>query len=74
MSDEKERRYFTVKQSSIMAKTLRDIIHSFGLNKSQLAGLAKEFDVTETSIKGIEIGLIRALNGGNEPDWSKKRR
>lgn len=64
---------FTAKQSHIMAKTLRDIIHSFGLSKDQLANLGKEFGIKETYSKGMEIELIRALNNGQDLDWSKKR-
>lgn len=65
---------FTLKQSRIMAKTLREVVHAFGLSKNQLAGLAKEFGITETSTRGMEAGLIRALNDGEDLDWNKKRR
>lgn len=65
---------FTVKQTCAMAKALREIIHSFGLSKEQLRLLAKEFNIAETSTKGIEAELIRALNNGEDLDWSKKRR
>ena len=65
---------FTVKQSCAMAKALREIIHSFGLSKDQLRLLSKEFVITETSTRGMETELIRALNDGQEMDWFKKRR
>ena len=65
---------FTTKQSAAMAKVLRDVIHAYGLSKDQLIKLAKEFNVAETAIKGMEIELIRALNNGEDLDWSKKRR
>lgn len=65
---------FTVKQSCAMAKALREIIHSFGLSKDQLRLLVKEFGVTETSTKGMGTELIKALNDGQNLDWSKKRR
>lgn len=65
---------FTAKQSCAMAKALREIIHSFGLSKDQLRLLAKEFGVTETSTKGMGTELIKALNDGQNLDWSKKRR
>ncbi|AFM40314.1 hypothetical protein Desaci_1288 [Desulfosporosinus acidiphilus SJ4] len=65
---------FTPRQSSFMAKTLRDLIHAYGLSKEQLAGLAKAFGVQETSVKGMEVELIRAMNDGEDLDWSKKRR
>ena len=73
MTDE-DRLHFTVRQTRIMAKTLREVIHAFGLSKEQLVRLSKEFGVTETSTKGMEKGLIRALNDGVDLDWSKKRR
>lgn len=73
MTDE-DRKHFTVRQTRIMAKTLREVIHAFGLSKEQIVGLAKEFGVTETFTKEMEKGLIRALNDGQELDWSKKRR
>lgn len=65
---------FTPRQSSIMAKTLRDVIHAYGLSKEQLAGLAKVFGIQETSVRGMEVELIRAMNDSDELDWSKKRR
>ena len=65
---------FTVKQSCAMAKALREIIHSYGLSKEQLRLLAKEFNIGETSLKGMEIELIKALNDGEDLDWSRKRR
>ena len=65
---------FTVKQSCAMAKALRDILHSYGLSKDQLRLLAKEFGITETSIRGMETELIQALNDGEDLDWSKKRK
>lgn len=65
---------FTVKQTCAMAKALRDIIHSFGLSKDQLRLLSKEFNIAETSIKGMEMELLRALNNGEDLDWNKKRR
>ncbi|WP_407312087.1 hypothetical protein [Desulfosporosinus sp. SB140] len=64
---------FTVKQSYVMAKVLRDVIHAYGLSKTQLTRLTKEFGITEASTKGMEIQLIRALNNGEDLDWSKKR-
>ena len=73
MTDE-DRLHFTVRQTRVIAKTLREVIHAFGLSKEQLVGLAKEFVVTETSTKEMEKGLIRALNDGVDLDWSKKRR
>lgn len=65
---------FTPRQCSVMAKTLRDLIHAYGLNKEQMAGLAKVFGVQETSVKDMETQLIRAMNDGEDLDWSKKRR
>ncbi|MHB1654414.1 MAG: hypothetical protein ACYCVD_18380 [Desulfitobacteriaceae bacterium] len=65
---------FTPRQIHIMAKTLRDVIHAFGLSKDQLAALAKEFGITETQPQRVEVALIRALNDGQDIDWSKKRR
>ena len=73
MTDE-DRLHFTVRQTRVIAKTLREVIHAFGLSKEQLVGLAKEFVVTETSTKEMEKGLIRAFNDGVDLDWSKKRR
>ena len=65
---------FTVKQSAAMAKVLREIIHAYGLSKDQLVKLAKEFGITETSAKRIEIELVRALNNGEDLHWNMKRR
>lgn len=65
---------FTPRQSYMMAKTLRDVIHAFGLSREQLAGLAKDFNISERSVKEMEAELIRALNDGQDIDWSKKRR
>ena len=69
-----DRRNFTVNQSRVMAKTLREIIHTFGLSKEQLVSLSKEFYITESSVKVMEAELLKALNDGKELDWSKKRR
>ena len=65
---------FTPRQAHIMAKTLREVIHAFGLSKDQLAALAQEFGITDTQPQRVEAGLIRVLNDGQEIDWSKKRR
>lgn len=65
---------FTPKQSYIMAKTLREIIHAFGISKDQMSALAKEFVITETQPQRVETALICALNDGQDIDWSKKRR
>lgn len=62
---------FTVKQSCAMAKTLREVIHCFGLTKAQLQLLSKEFNIITT--RGLEDQLIIALNHGRELDWKKKR-
>lgn len=64
---------FTVKQSCAMAKALREVIHAFSLSKDQVRLLAKEFSITETSTKGMETELIRALNDGEELNWNMKR-
>ena len=65
---------FTQRQTHVMAKTLREIIHTFGLSRDQTSALVKEFGITETQPQKVEAALICALNNGQDIDWLKKRR